>query len=103
MLFDLQLAKKDYLQINPFLASGGGVEKNLETLQMKATASLGGGVIGKTLSFINESLGESHRAKQWREIGLPGRSRPDSRDVNISLSIDPLLLRRNPPVVEWSR
>ena len=67
---------------------------------MKATASLGGGAIRGTLSSINESLGGSHRAEQWREIGLPGRSRPDSRDVNISLSIDPLLLRRDPLVVE---
>ena len=30
---------------------------------MKATASLGGGAIGETLSSINESLGESHRAE----------------------------------------
>ena len=67
---------------------------------MKATASLGGGAIEGTLSSINESLGRSHRAEQWQEIGLPGRSRPNSRDVNISLSIDPLLLRRDPPVVE---
>ena len=100
MLLDCQLAKKDYLQINAFLASGGGVERNLEALQMKATASLGGGAIGGTLSSINESLGGSHHAEQWREIGLPGRSRPDSRDVNISLSIDLLLLWCDPPVVE---
>ena len=32
MLVDCQLAKKDYLQINAFLAKGGGVEKNLEDL-----------------------------------------------------------------------
>ena len=102
MLLDRQLAKKDYLQINAFLASGGGVERNLEALQMKATASLGGGAIGGTLSSINESLGGSHRAEQWQEIGLPGRSRPDSRDVNISLSIDLLLLRRDFPVVKGS-
>ena len=100
MLLDCQLAKKDYLQINAFLASSGGVERNLKALQMKATASFGGEAIGGTLSSINESLGESHCAEQWREIGLPGRSRPDSRDVNISLSIDPLLLRCDPPVLE---
>ena len=67
---------------------------------MKATASLGGGAIGGTLSSINKSLGESHRAKQWQEIGLPQRSRPDFQDVNISLSIDPLLLWRDLSVVE---
>ena len=100
MSLDRQLAKKDYLQINAFLASGDGVEKNLEALQMKATASLGGGVIGETLSSINESLDRSYHAEQWQEIGLPGRSRLDSWHVNISLSIDLLLLRRNPPVVE---
>ena len=76
------------------------MERNLEALQMKATASLGGGAIGGTLSSINESLGGSHHAEQWREIGLPGRSRPDSWDVNISLSIDLLLLRRDPPIVK---
>ena len=76
------------------------MERNLEALQIKATASLGGEAIGKTFSSINESVGESHRGEQWREIELPRRSLPDSRDVNISLSIDPLLLRRNPPVVE---
>ena len=97
---DRQLAKKDHLQINAFLASGDRVEKNLEALQIKATASLGGGVIGETLSFIDKSLGGSQRAKQWQEIGLPGRIQPDSWDVNISLSIDPLLLRRDPPVME---
>ena len=99
---DRQLAKKDYLQINVFLAGGGGVEKNLEVSQIKATLSLSGRAIGGTLSSINESLSGSHRAEQWREIGLPGCSRPDSWDINISLSIDPLLLRRNLPVVEWS-
>ena len=86
MSLDRQLMKKDYLHINAFLASGGRVERNLEALQMKATASLGGGAIGGTLSSINESLSESHRAEQWQEIGLPGRSRPDSRDVNISFT-----------------
>ena len=107
VLFDCQLVKKDYLQINAFLASDGEVEKNLEALQMKATTSLGGGAIGGTLSSINESLGGSHRAEQWREIGLPGRSRPDSRDVNISFTH--LILhwqwrdppRRVIPVVKW--
>ena len=64
MSLDRQLAKKDYLQINAFLASGGGVERNLEALQMKATASLSSGAIGRTLSSINESLGGSHRAEQ---------------------------------------
>ena len=72
---DRQLAKKDYLQINAFLASGGGVERNLEALQMKATASLGGGAIGRTLSSINESLGGSHRAEQWQEGWPTGRSK----------------------------
>ena len=70
-----KLAKKDYLQINAFLASGGGVERNLEALQMKATASLSGGAIGGTLSSINESLGGSHRAEQWREGWPAGRSK----------------------------
>ena len=98
---DCQLAKKYYLQINAFLASDGGVERNLEVLQIKATASLGGKAIGGTFSSINKNLGGSHRAEQWRKIGLPGRSRPDSWNVNISLSIDPLLLWRNPLVVEW--
>ena len=45
MSFDCQLVKKNYLQMNAFLASGGGVERNLEALQMKTTASLGGGAI----------------------------------------------------------
>ena len=75
MLLDCQLAKKDYLQINAFLASGGGVERNLEALQMKATASLGGRAIGGTLSSINESLGGSQRAEQWQEGWLTGRSK----------------------------
>ena len=74
MSLDRQLAKKGYLQINAFLASGGGVERNLEALQMKATASLGGGAIGGTLSSINKSLGGSHRAEQWQERWLTGRS-----------------------------
>ena len=69
---DRQLAKKDYLRSNAFLSSGGGVERNLESLQMKATTSLGGGAIGGTHSSINESLGGSHRAKQWQE-GWPTR------------------------------
>ena len=78
MLLDCQLAKKDYLQINAFLANGGGVERNLEALQMKSTTSFGGGAIEGTLSSINESLSGSHRAEQWGEIGLPRCSRPDS-------------------------
>ena len=100
MSLNRQLAKKEYLQINAFLASGGGLERHLKVLQIKATASLGAGAIGGTLSSINKSLGRSYRAEQWQEIGLPGRSRPDSWNVNISLSIDPLLLWRNLPVVE---
>ena len=100
VLLNCQLAKKDYLQINAFLASGGRVERNLEALQMKATASLGGGAIGGTLSSINKSLDGSHHREQWREIGLPRPSRPNSWDVNISLCIDPLLLRGNLSVVK---
>ena len=87
MLLDCQLAKKDYLQINTFLTNGGGVERNFKALQMKTTTSLGDRGIGGTLSSINKSLDGSHRAEQWREIGLLGRSRPDSHNVNISLSI----------------
>ena len=75
MSLDRQFAKKDYLQINAFLASGGEVERNLKALQMKATASLGGGAIGGTLSSINESLGGSHHAEQWREGWPTGRSK----------------------------
>ena len=56
--------KKNYLQINAFLASSGGEEKNLEILQMKAITSFDDGEIGKTFSSINKSLGGSHRAKQ---------------------------------------
>ena len=67
MLLDCQLAKKDYLQINTFLASGGKVERNLEILQMKTTINLGSGAIGETLSSINESFGGSHCAEQWRK------------------------------------
>ena len=100
MSLQRQLAKKDYLQINAFLAGGGGMEKNFKALQIKDTASLVGRAIRGALSFINNSLGESHRTEQWREIRLPGGSRPDSWDVNISLFIDPLLLRRDPPIVE---
>ena len=32
VLFDRQLAKKDYLHIKVFLANGGKVERNLEAL-----------------------------------------------------------------------
>ena len=64
---DCQLAKKDYLQINAFLASGDGVEMNLEALQMKATANFSGRAIEETLNSINESLVGSHYAEQWRE------------------------------------
>ena len=67
VLLDCQLAKKNYLQINAFLASGGGVERNLKALQMKTTANLGGGVIKGTLSSINKNLGGSYRAEQWQE------------------------------------
>ena len=107
MSLNCQLAKKDYLQINSFLASAGRVEKNLEALQMKAIASLGGGAIGGTLSSINESLGGSHHVEQWQEIGLFGHSRPDFWDVNISLSIWSSIAAaqssssRVIPVVEW--
>ena len=45
--------RKKYLQINAFLASGSRIEKNLETLQMKAIASFDGRMIKGTLSFIN--------------------------------------------------
>ena len=75
MLFDSHFAKEDYLQINAFIASGGRVEKNLKALQMKATTSLGGGAIGRTLSSINESVGESHRAEQWQGRWPAGRSK----------------------------
>ena len=75
MLLDCQLAKKNYPQIIAFLSSGGGVERNLEALQMKTTASLGGGAIEGTFSFINESLGASHCAEQWQEGWPTGRSR----------------------------
>ena len=68
------------------------MKRNFKALQMKTIASLGGGAIKGTLSFINESFGESHCAKQWQEIRLPRCIRPDSWDVNISLSIDSLLL-----------
>ena len=60
MLLDYQLAKKDYLQINAFLASGGKMEKNLKALLMKATKSLGSGIRGTILSSINKNLGRRH-------------------------------------------
>ena len=60
---DCQLAKTDYLQINVFLASDGGVKRNLETLQMKTTGSFDTGAIGGTFSFIDKSLDGSHRAE----------------------------------------
>ena len=41
---------------------------------MKATKNFGGGALGKILSSINENLGESHRAEQWWEIEMSGRS-----------------------------
>ena len=67
MLFDYQLAKKDYIQINIFLASGGGVEKNLKALLMKTSESLGSGARREILNFINGSLGGSHKvvARDW--------------------------------------
>ena len=40
------------------------MERNLEALQIKATASLSGGAIGETLSSINESLDGSHHIEQ---------------------------------------
>ena len=66
--------RKDYLQINAFLASAAKVERNLEAPQMKATATLGGAEIRKTFSFI-ESLGKSHCAEQWRERWLTKRTK----------------------------
>ena len=59
-MLDCQLANKDCLQINAFLASGGRVEKNLKVLLMKATESLDDGAREGILSSINESLGGSH-------------------------------------------
>ena len=53
---------KNYLQINAFLASSRGVERNLKALQIKATASLGVGAIKETFSSI-KSLDGSHRAE----------------------------------------
>ena len=41
---------------------------------MKTTESLSDGVGGEILSSINKSLGGSHRAKQWWEIGVIGHS-----------------------------
>ena len=61
--------------MNAFLASGGGVEKNLKALQMKATACFSGGAIGEILSSINESFGGSHYKKQWQERLPTGRSK----------------------------
>ena len=75
MLLNYQLAKKDYLQINVFLASSGRVEKNLKALQMKAIASLGDGAIVRTFSSINESLSESYRAKQCQKEWPTRRSK----------------------------
>ena len=46
-----------------FLTSNVRVEKNFEALLMKVIQSLGSGVGGEILNFINESLGRSHRAK----------------------------------------
>ena len=60
VLLDCQLAKKDNLQINAFLASGGGVEMNLDALLIKTTKSLDGGARGKILGFIDDSFGGSH-------------------------------------------
>ena len=60
ILLDCQLVKKDYLQINAFLTSGGRVEKNLKALLIKATKSFGDRARKRILSSINESLGESH-------------------------------------------
>ena len=74
VLLDYQLAKKDYLQINAFLASGGGVERNLEALQMKAIASLDGGAIGGTISSINKNLSGSHLPEQWQKRWPTGRN-----------------------------
>ena len=75
MSLDCQLAKKDHLQINAFLASGGRVEKNLKILQMRATASLGGGIMRGILSSINESLSSSYCVEQWQEGWPTGRSK----------------------------
>ena len=58
--FNCQLAKKNYLQINAFLANVGRLEKNFEALLVKATESLSGGVREEILSSINKHLGGSH-------------------------------------------
>ena len=67
MLFDRKIAKKDYLQINVFLASDDRMEKNLEALLMKATKSLDGRARGGILNSINESLSGSHNiiVRDW--------------------------------------
>ena len=59
VLLNHQLAKKEYAQINAFLAGGDRVEKNLKALLMKAIESLGGGARKGILSFVNKNLGRS--------------------------------------------
>ena len=86
MLLDCQLAKKDYLQINAFLANGGGVEKNLEALQMKATASFGGGAIGKTLALLMKALVGATVQNSGEKDGRLDAIRSDFWDVNISFT-----------------
>ena len=73
MLLDYQIAKKDYLQINPFLASGARVEKNFEVLLMKATESLGDGAKEKIVSSINENLDGCHSVavRDWLACTQP--------------------------------
>ena len=92
------LQGKNYLQINVFLASGGRVEKNLKTLLIITTESLGSRAREKILSSIDKSFNGSHRGGK-RDDRLD-KAISDSRDVNISLSINRLLLWRNLLVVK---
>ena len=62
------------------------MKKNLQTLQIKAIASLDGKVIRGTLSSIDESLGGSYRTKQWQERWRLDEVKPDSWDVNLSFT-----------------
>ena len=59
VLLDCQLAKKDYLQINAFLASSSRVESNLKALLMKATESCGGKAKREIQNSTNKSSGGS--------------------------------------------
>ena len=68
VLLNEQLTKKNYLQINAFLASDSRVKRNLKALLIKATNSLGSKTKKEILSFIKKNFGLSHSIMVTDEV-----------------------------------